>query len=88
MIKMKKKQKYLKYFIIPLEDARNWDWKDYTLFVVETLWTTVFPFISGMLLVARKQIIWIFMLILPIYFKIYIEKKIHENRRNKKIFVK
>jgi hypothetical protein len=79
--------KILKYFELPIEEVKEWGWKDYLIFVVESLYTTVFPFIAGMLLVSRQQVIWIFMLVLPIYFRITILKRF-DSKRNKRIYVK
>jgi len=84
---MGKKTNEIKYFELPIQEARNWKAIDYFLFVLEALYSTVFPFLSGMLLVARKELIWIFMLILPIYFKINIEKKFR-GKQNKRVYVK
>lgn len=78
-------KKLLKYFELPIEEIRDWDTRDYLLFVLDSLYTTVFPFIAGMLLIYRREIIWIFMLVLPIYFKLRIEKK---QTRKKRIYVK
>lgn len=78
-------KKLLKYFELPIDEIKEWDSRDYILFVLDSLYTTVFPFISGMLLIYRREIIWIFMLVLPIYFKLRIEKK---QTRKKRIYVK
>ena len=74
-------KKLLKYFELPIEEISQWDTKDYILFVLESLYTTVFPFFAGMLLVYRGELIWIFMLILPIYFRLNIEKNKKEKKR-------
>lgn len=88
MIKMKpKKTTVLKYFELPIPDARDWDWRNYVVFVIESLYTTVFPFIAGMLLVYRRELIWIAMLFLPIYFRLNIQKK-EETKKKKRIYVK
>jgi len=76
----------LKYFELPIEEVRQWGWKDYLVFVLENLYSTVFPFIAGMLLVDRRQLIWLFMLILPIYFKLNILK--NDDKRLKRIYIK
>lgn len=83
-----KEKKYLKYFTIPLDDAREWDFKDYIAFLIEALWMTVFPFVAGMLLVARKQLVWLLMLVLPIYFRIKVQKKLDRRKSMKRIYVK
>lgn len=80
-------RKILKYFELPIQEVKEWGWKDYMLFVVESFYATVFPFIAGMLLVSRKELIWIFMLILPIYFRLTILKKF-DNKRNRRVYVK
>ena len=80
-------EKLFKYFELPIQEVKEWDWKDYLVFVLESLYTTVFPFIGGMLLVQRRQMIWIFMLVLPIYFRLNIMKKLTE-KRQKRIYVK
>lgn len=85
---MAENKKLLKYFEIQLDNAREWKLKDYLLFIIETLWSTIFPFLGGMMLVAKKQPQWIILLILPIYFKIKIEQKYNEELRKKRIFVK
>jgi hypothetical protein len=64
-----------KYFEITLNEASDWTIKEYILFVIETLYSTVFPFIAGMLLVRKGELIWLLMLVLPIYFKLRISKK-------------
>lgn len=89
MIKMAKEKpkRLLKYFELPIEEARNWSYKDWFIFVIESLYTTVFPFIAGMLLVHRKELIWLLMLILPIYFRLNIQKKIIEKQK-KRVYVK
>ena len=84
---MGKKKNYLKYFEFTVEKARDWDWKDYVLFVIESLYQTVFPFIAGAVMVQRQELVWFFMLLLPIYFRLKIERKETRSRR-KKIFVK
>lgn len=86
MIKMKKK-KVLKYFELTIEGAGDWGWQGYVVFVIESLYQTIFPFIAGMLLVDRKELIWLFMMVLPIYFRFNIEKKETKNRK-KKLYVK
>jgi hypothetical protein len=78
--------KVVKYFTIPIVNAREWDWRDYLLFVIESLYTTVFPFCAGMLLVQRQELIWLLMLILPIYFKFSVERKF--TQKTKKLFIK
>ena len=87
MIKMKQKKTVLKYFELPIDEVRNWDWKDYMVFVIESLYTTVFPFIAGMLLVRRNELVWILMLFLPIYFRLNILKKM-DSKRKKRVYVK
>jgi len=84
---MAKSKKYLKYFEFAVEKAKDWDWKDYVLFVIESLYQTVFPFVAGAVMVQRQELIWFFMLILPIYFRLNIQKK-ETRSRKKKIFVK
>lgn len=80
-------KKYLKYFELTIEKARDWDWKDYLLFVIESLYQTVFPFVAGAVMVQRQDLIWFFMLVLPIYFRLNIQKRETRTRR-KKIFIK
>lgn len=79
--------KIVKYFELPIQEVIEWGWKDYMLFVIESFYTTVFPFIAGMLLVKRNEVIWIFMLILPIYFRLSFLKN-YDNKRNKRLYVK
>jgi hypothetical protein len=79
--------KIMKYFELPIQEVKEWGWKDYLVFVVESFYTTVFPFIAGMLLVKRQELIWIFMLVLPIYFRLTILKKF-DNKRNKRLYIK
>ena len=83
----KKQKKLLKYFELPIEEAKEWGYKDWMLFVIESLYSTIFPFIAGMLLVKKHEIIWILMLILPIYFRLNIEKKIN-GKRKKRLYIK
>ena len=78
------KKKILKYFELGVE-VGEWTYKEYVLFVLESLYTTVFPFIAGMLLVSRYELVWILMLVLPIYFKLKIDKK---KTRKKRVYVK
>lgn len=85
MIKMP--PKILKYFELPIQEARDWEAKDYVFFVIESLYTTVFPFVAGMLLVDRRQLIWGLMLILPIYLRLTILKKL-DGKQNKRIYIK
>ena len=77
-----------KYFEIIIDDVVDWSWKEYIVFVIESLYSTVFPFIAGMLLVKRNEPVWIFMLILPIYFKMKISRKFDTKKKKKKIYVK
>jgi len=79
-------KKVLKYFELPIDEMAKWTWKDYLLFVIESLYTTVFPFIAGMLMVYRQELIWLFMLVLPIYFRLNIEKK--NKKRKKRLYVR
>jgi hypothetical protein len=81
------KDKIVKYFELPIQEIKTWSLLDYVLFVVESLYTTVFPFISGMLLVKRQELVWIFMLILPIYFRLKFVRKF-DNSRNKRVYIK
>jgi len=83
----KKTKKYMKYFELSIEGAGDWGWRGYTVFVLESLYQTVFPFVAGMLLVNRRELIWLFMLALPIYFRFNIEKRDTKNRK-KRIFIK
>lgn len=76
----------IKYFELPIQEAKKWGWKEYLIFVIESFYTTIFPFIAGMLLVKRQEIIWIFMLILPIYFRLNILK--YYDKKNKRIYIK
>jgi len=84
---MAKTKKYLKYFELTIDKARDWDWKDYLLFVIESLYQTVFPFVAGAVMVQRQDLIWFFMLILPIYFRLNIQKR-ETRTKKKKIFIK
>jgi len=79
--------KILKYFELPIEEVKQWTWKEYLMFVVESCYTTVFPFIAGMLLVERQEVVWIFMLILPIYFRLTVLKKF-TGKVNRRLFMK
>jgi len=79
-------KKILKYFELPIEEIAEWHWIDYFLFVIESLYSTVFPFVAGMLLVYRREIIWLAMLVLPIYFRLNIERK-HLKKRKKRLYV-
>jgi hypothetical protein len=79
--------KIIKYFELPLQEIKTWGWKEYLLFVIESLYTTVFPFIAGTLMVQRNQPIWVLMLILPIYFRLSVLKK-YDKTRSKRIYVK
>ena len=88
MQKKKEEHKILKYFEITLGEARDWDSKDYIMFVIESLYLTVFPFISGMLLVSKKQIIWLLMLVLPIYFKFKIQRKFTKKPKKQKFYIR
>lgn len=83
----KQTKKPIKYFEFTVGDARNWDWKDYILFLIESLYQTIFPFCAGMLLVYRGEIVWLFMLILPVYFRLQIQKK-ESGKLTKKIYIK
>lgn len=78
----------LKYFEIALDEARSWGWGEYGLFVVESLYTTVLPFIAGTELVATGQLFWIIFLILPIILRMNVLKKLDKRRKTKKIYVK
>lgn len=82
----KEEKRFLKYFELPIEEAKKWDYIDWFLFVVESLYTTVFPFIAGVLLAKKEQLIWILFLILPIYFRMKVLKST-ENKRRKRIYV-
>lgn len=77
---------FLKYFEVTIGKAREWGFRDWILFVIESLYSTVFPFIAGMLFVKRQELVWIMMLILPIYFRLQLSKK--ETPKTRKIYVK
>lgn len=83
MIRMAKK--LLKYFELNVDEVAEWTAKDYFLFVIESLYTTIFPFIAGMLLVYRRELIWILMLVFPVYFKLKIDK---QKKRKKRVYIK
>jgi hypothetical protein len=80
-----KKKKILKYFELPIDTSKDWGFAQWLMFVIESLYATVFPFIAGMLLVQRQELVWVLMLILPIYFRLNIERKTKKKRR---IYVK
>ena len=84
---MKKDKGYLKYFEFTVGEARDWSWRDWVLFVIESFYQTIFPFVAGMLLVKRNEVIWLFMMILPIYFRLRIQKK-ESGEHKKRIYVK
>jgi hypothetical protein len=78
--------KILKYFELPVLEASKWDLKDYLLFAVDSLYSTCLPFFGGMLLVSRHEWYWIFMLILPIYFKLDFQK-IFEGKKKRRVYI-
>lgn len=82
MIRMVGKGKITRYFEIPSMD--RWDALDYFIFVLEASYASIVPFIGGVLLVGRGQLRWFFLLVIPIYLKLKIERK-KQNKR--KIFV-
>lgn len=84
---MAKTKKYMKYFELTIDKAGDWDWKDYIVFVLESMYQTVFPFVAGAVMVHRQELVWFLMLIIPIYFRLNIKKKETRTRR-KKLFVK
>lgn len=75
------------YFQLPITEARKWGLMDYFVFITETSYSTIFPFISGMAMVHFNNLIWGLMLILPIYFKFTIQRKDTKSRK-KRIYVK
>lgn len=85
-MKDKKENKILKYFELPIQEAKKWTAMDYFVFVIESTYSTIFPFFAGILLVKERNLIWIFMLILPIYFKLHIQKNI-DSKKKKRIYI-
>lgn len=83
----KKPRKYLKYFELTVEQAQDWNWKDYLLFLMESLYQTVFPFFAGAIMVHRRELVWFLMLIIPIYFKLRIDRG-DNKKKSKKLYVK
>ena len=81
-----KRKKVLKYFELTFPAGKEWQWQDYVMFVISSLYQTIFPFIGGMLLVQRQELVWIFMLIMPIYFRFRLEKK--EKPRKRRIYMR
>jgi hypothetical protein len=82
-----KNDKILKYFELPIMEIRKWGWKDYVFFIVETMYSTVLPFVAGMLLVRKQQLYWILFLVLPIYLRLTIVKNL-ESKIKKRLYVK
>jgi len=78
-------KKFLKYFEVTLNESRDWVLKDWILFVLETFYETLLPFIAGAMLVARQQILWVVFLILPISIRLKIAKK--GDKKVKKYFL-
>lgn len=87
MIKMDKKP-LRKYFELPIREAVEWEMNDYMVFVIESMYSTVIPFISGLMLAKTERLLWLFMLVLPIYIRLRVNKKILHDTRNKRIYVK
>lgn len=85
---MTEKKKYLKYFEIPITEAKEWDWKEYLLFTLEIFWTTIIPFIGGALLVSSRKLIWLFMLVFPIYVRFKIQRKESKENKRQRIYLK
>ena len=81
-----KRKKVLKYFELSFPASKEWVWQDYAMFVLSSLYSTVFPFVAGMLLVQRQQLVWVLMIVLPIYFRFKIEKQ--KKPRKRRIYVK
>jgi hypothetical protein len=77
----------MKYFELPIQEVRKWRWKDYVFFIVETMYSTVLPFVAGMLLVRKQQLYWILFLVLPIYLRLTIVKNL-ESKIKKRIYIK
>ena len=80
-------KKLMKYFIVKLDKVREWDFKDYMFFVLESLWQTVLPFVAGVFFAQTRQFYWVIFLILPIYFKFQIDRGFWA-KKEKKIFFK
>jgi hypothetical protein len=78
-------KRLLKYFELKVDEIPEWTVKEYVLFLIEALYSTVFPFIAGMLLVYRRELVWVLMLVFPIYFKMRIDKS---KPRKKRIYVR
>lgn len=80
--------KILKYFEIAITEARTWTMKDYVLFVIDSLYSTVMPFFAGARLVATGDLLYLFLLILPIVLKVNLLKRFDKRKKMQKIYVR
>ena len=83
----KKSPKTLKYFELPIWEAKGWRFEDYAMFVIESLYLTIFPFLSGMFLIKTNNLLWLLLLIFPIYLKFKVSKD-EKAVRKKRIYVR
>lgn len=81
-------KKIEKYFEITIAEARQWNIWDWIFFCIETLYSTVLPFLTGMMFVTTKKLYWLFGLIFPVYLKFKITKRFNTAKKTKKVYVK
>jgi hypothetical protein len=72
---MEKKPDVKTYFEVPILESTTWGMMEYSLFALESVYSTVLPFIGGMLFYRSMSWYWILFMILPIYFRLNLTKK-------------
>lgn len=81
-------KKIEKYFEITIAEAREWTVWDWIFFCIETMYSTVLPFLGGMLFVTQHKLYWLGFLILPVYLKFKITKRFSTKKKIKRIHVR
>jgi len=80
-------EKILKYFELPIMEVRKWTWKDYAFFIIESLYSTILPFLAGALLVRQGKLYWLLFMVLPIYLRLTIVKNL-ESKIKRRLYIK
>ena len=65
----------------------EWDFLRWFMFVIESFYLTILPFIAGVMLARTENLIWIVFMIAPIYLKFKVTKS-DKGKRRIKVYLK
>lgn len=57
------------------EEYKEWGLLRWLMFVAESMYMTILPFIAGVMLVEKRQLFWLIFLILPVWIKFKVSRQ-------------